>query len=74
MLFQTCKSFFALLNTNEDIMKNVLVTRHLTVFDFYLFPMAFPSTVWLLKFLKISSFVFNRTKRLLQFLEQHGAE
>ncbi len=56
-LFQTCMSFFLLLNT-KDILKNV---GNQTVEGSHLL-----SIVWLPKFFKISYFVFNRRKKLIQ--------
>jgi len=64
-------SFFLLLNTKENILKNVV--NQLTVaIDFHISKnilwksMATMLTVWLPTSFKISSFVFNRRKKLIQ--------
>ncbi len=70
--FQSCIN---LLNTKEDILKKkekMLMALLFLVFGIFgiFFPcygsLWEPSTVWLPLFLKISSFVFNRIKKLIQ--------
>ncbi len=69
--FQTCMNVFVLLNTKEDILKNVGNSSSgepLTsiVFFFYYGSQWCPKTAWLQIFFKISSFVFSRTKIFIQ--------
>jgi len=69
LLLQTYLSFFLLLNTNEDILKNELnfgtIDFH-SIFFFYYGSQWCQTTVWFQSFFKISSFVFSRIKKLIQ--------
>ncbi len=60
---------FVLLNTKEDILKNVgnrAVLGHQYFFSYYGSQWC-PKTAWLQTFFKISSFVFGRTKNSYRF-------
>ncbi len=64
--------FFVLLNTKEDILKNVgteqfwgTIYFHSIFFSYYGSQWC-PKTAWLQTFFKISSFVFSRTKKCIQ--------
>ncbi len=69
MLFQTCMSFFLMLNIKEGILKNagnqmvMVPTDFHSIFFFYNRSQWGPTTVW---FFKISSFVFNIRNKLIQ--------
>ncbi len=59
---------FVLLNTKEDILKNVgnrAVLDNSIIFPYYGSQWC-PKTAWLQTFFKISSFVFSRTKKFIQ--------
>ncbi len=68
MSFQTCMSFFLMLNTKEDILKDFEepnscwspLTEKCNGSQWG------PSTFWLPAFFKISSFIFNIRKKLIQ--------
>jgi len=65
-LFQTCMSFFLLLNTRKYILKNVgkqTVDRTLLFHSFFFSP-TMEVNVWLLTFFRISSFVFSRRRKI----------
>jgi len=70
-LLQTCMSFFLLLNTKEDILENDwnfgTIDFH-SVFFFFYGRQWCQTTVWFQSFFKISSFVFNRRKKLIQVI------
>jgi len=63
---QTYLNFFFLLNTKEDILKNVGITKYVMgSFDFH----SRKKILWKSMgptFLQLSSFVFNRRKTLIQ--------
>jgi len=71
ILLQTCMSFFLLLKTKEDILKDVgNQTVNIVAIDFHsMFLLMWKSMAtvnWLTTFFKIFSFVFNRRKKLIQ--------
>ncbi len=63
---KTCMSFFLVLNTKEDILKNVgneaVAGSHWLPYCISILTQRLPSTVWLPTFFKVSSFVFNTRK------------
>jgi len=69
-LVQPCMSFFLLVNTKEDILKNdlnfVTIDFHRIFFFFYYGSQWCQTTVWFQSFFKIASFVFSRRKKLIQ--------
>jgi len=77
-LLQTCMSFFLLMNTKQDILKNdwnqtfvCNVHQSKQLFLFFVEKKYYgnqwcPSTVWFQSFFKIYSFVFSRRKKLIQ--------
>ncbi len=63
-----CMNVFVLLNTEEDILKNVgnrAVLDH-SIFFPLLWKLMVPQNSWLQTFFRISSFVFGRTKTSIQ--------
>ncbi len=71
-LFQSCMNVFVLLNTKEDILKNVgnraVLGHHWlpSYFFSYYGSQWCPKTAWIQTFFKISSFVFSITKKFIQ--------
>jgi len=61
MLFQTSMCLFDLLNTKEDIWKNVLIKQISIPIDYHSILICLITT-----FFQISSFVFSRTIKLIE--------
>jgi len=68
MLFQTSMCLFVLLNTKEDIWKNVLIKQIPFPIDYqYVFFSTMGNEICLIKtFFQISFFVYNRTNKHIE--------